>query len=243
MWQLWRVTLPDVSSSRFDSWAEAVGVEAVEPAWGLRFGSIPDSFCPDRGIPIFQTRKTLIATLEAPGRGARADVKLSTGSGAISSDSFSLAPGSYDGFVAFSVAWPGSNELSVGYDQRSVLRFETEEAEDLSDLKRALARVSILKVSVGDAVVSSWGEPFEIAVPRRDKEAPKIALRPDFEELRVGLLWKIAEVEEQEEELSVSAATRRLNAFFELRRDVDVRVDAGAMGSVNLRFRVPLVKK
>lgn len=235
-WRMWRVALPAVSSKHFEAWTELLGVDAVEPAWDVQIASVPDAVDPESQLPVFSTRKILIARLRSPRSGARADIALSAGS-ARYSDSFSTARGTETTFLAFSVAWPGSNEIRVSYDDRSSVRFETREVQDLSDLKRALGAVPALRVMVGEALVQSWGEPFEIPIPRPNEQAPRITLKPNLEDLRVSLRWVGPEGEGAEESLSVENATRRLNGFFELRRGTEVRVDAGALGCVKLHFR------
>jgi hypothetical protein len=235
-WRMWRVALPAVISRQFEAWTESLGVDAVEPAWDVRIASIPEAVDAESQLSVFPSRSTLIARLRSPRNGARADISLSAGS-ARCSESFSTARGTDTAFLTFSVAWPGSNELRVSYDDRSAVRFETREGQSLSDLKRALAAVPVLRVMVGEAVVQSWGEPFEIPIPRLNEPAPRIRLLPDLEDLRVGLRWEGQESQGAEESISPENAVRRLNAFFELRRGTEVRIDGGALGSVKLLFR------
>ena len=235
-WRMWRVALPAVSSRQFEVWTESLGVDAVEPVWDVRIANVPEDVDPESQFSVFSTRKMLIARIRSPRSGASADISLSAGS-ARYSDSFSTGRGTDTAFLAFSVAWPGSNELRVSYDDRSSVRFETREAQDLSDLKRALGAVPVLRVMVGEALVQSWGEPFEVPIPRLNEQAPHITLLPDLEDLRVGLRWEGPEGEGAEDSLSLENATRRLNSFFELRRGTAVRVDAGALGCVKLLFR------
>jgi hypothetical protein len=235
-WRMWRVSLPGASSKQFEAWTELVGVDAVEPAWDVRIASVPEAVDPESQFPVFSTRKILIARLRAPRSGASADISLSAGS-ARYSDSFSTARGTDTGFLAFSVPWPGSNELKVSYDDRSYVRFETREVHGLPDLKRALGAAPALRVMVGDALVQSWSEPFDVPIPRLNEQAPRITLLPNLEDVRVSLRWEGPEGEGAEESLSLDNATRRLNGFFELRRGTEVRIDAGALGCVKLSFR------
>jgi hypothetical protein len=53
----------------------------------------------------------------------------------------------------------------------------------------------------------------------------------------VSLRWEGPESNGAEESLSPENAVRRLNAFFELRRGTEIRIDGGALGSVKLLFR------
>jgi hypothetical protein len=241
-WRMWRVALPLLSNMQFEAWAEAISVDVVEPAWDLRIASIPEAVDAGSQLPVFPSQSTLVARLRSPRRGARADISLSAGS-ARHSDSFSTARGTDIGFLAFSVAWPGSNELRVSYDDRSAVRFETRDAQSLSDLKRALASVPTLRVMVGETVVQPWGEAFEIPIPAPNETAPKIRLLPDLEDLRVSLRWEGQESQGAVESLSPENASRRLNAFFELRRGTRVRIDSGALGSVKLHFRPAMKAK
>jgi hypothetical protein len=185
-WRMWRVSLPTVSTRQFEAWAESLGVEAVEPAWEVRFASIPDAVDPVRQLPVFSSRRTLIVQLGAPHYGARADISLSTGL-TRSSESFSTARGTDTAFVAFSVAWPGSNELTVAYDDRSAVRFEAREVQSLSDLKTALAAVPLLRVMVGDASIktritrfASWPCPITARETSQWITSPMIPRRDTF---------------------------------------------------------------
>jgi hypothetical protein len=235
-WRMWRVALPAVSSRQFEAWAESVGVNAVEPAWDVRIASIPEAVDLESQLSIFSRPRTLIARLRSPRNGARADISLSAGS-ARYSDSFSTARGTNTAFLVLSVAWSGSNELTVSYDDRSSVRFETRDEQNLTDLKRALAAVPVLRLMVGEAVVKAWDHPFEIPIPRLNEQAPRITLLPDLEDLRVSLRWEGPEGQGAQDSLSVENATRRLNGFLELRRGTEVRIDAGALGNVKLLFR------
>jgi hypothetical protein len=187
-------------------------------------------------VPIFLSTQPLIAKIRAPHRGDQAHVSLSTGS-TRSSESFSTSTASETSFIAFSVPWPGSNEFRVAYDDRSAVRFETREAQSLADVRRALAAVPRLRVMIGEKVVEAWDQAFEIAIPARLKEVPKITILPELEGLRVSIRWEGPEGQGAEDSLSVEIATRRLNAFFDLRRGSAVRVEGGGLGSIKLVFR------
>ena len=188
-WRMWRLSLPAAEVGQFARWLESLGIGAVAPAWEVQFASVLEGVSRDAQTPIYSTRRPLIARLRAPEVGARADVSLETGSTRFS-ESVATSPKSETAFLVFSVAWAGTNELTVAYDDRSSVSFETRDSESFSKIKEALARVPRLEVSIGKTIIRAWDQPAEIVLPRRTEEAPAILIKPALDDVRVNICWK-----------------------------------------------------
>jgi len=236
IWRMWRLSLPETETGQFARWLESLEIGAIEPTWEVRFASVPEGVLADGQTPVFSSGRPLVARLRAPNRGARADVSLSNGSTRLS-ESVATPAGSDTVFVQFSVAWPGTNELKAGYDDRSALPFETRETEGLSKIKAALARVPQLEISIGEIVIRAWNQPVEIVVPRRTEELPAIGMRPALDDVRVNMWWEGAGGNGAEEGASPEIAMRRLTALLEMRQRTYVRIDGGGLGRISLVLR------
>src|ERR1039458_8957236 len=226
-WRMWRVTLPAVESRQLARWLESLGTEAVEPAWEVRFASIPSAI--EEQTPVFGRSEPLIVRIRALHRGGRADVSLSAGS-TRSTESFSTPPGSDKAFIGFAVPWPGSNKLLVAYDDRSTLRFETKESEELSKIRVALRILPQLVVQIGATVVKAWDEPVEITVPSRSEELPVVTMEPDFDDIRVNMTWAgpargTTPARGSDEGLSPDIVVRRLKELLENRQSREIRIE------------------
>jgi hypothetical protein len=237
VWRMWRVTLPGTISGQFERWLQALGIDAVEPAWDVRFASVPDAVVPHGQIPVFATRKSLIARLKASHREEKVDVSLSVNSNRWT-ESFSLPRESDTAFMSLSIACAGSNELRVAFDDRSAIRFQTREPLALLELKNALALVPKLQLVLDRAVVNAWDEPLHVPVPSQTKERIGITIKPDLEDLRLKLRWATAESEGVEEGLTREMAVRRIGSFLNKRCPAEVTIDGGSLGTVTLVLRV-----
>ena len=232
-WRMWRIELPAESTSSLDRWAENIDVILLEPAWKASILSVPNSFSSDEQVPILGTRSTLIGRLESPRDGGRTTISLRLGS---ASQAIPVATSNEStAFVAFSVPWPGSNELSAGNDSRSSFTFETATELTRAELQSALGEVPVLCVVIGENVIESWGSALEIPAPPKSEEPPEIFIRPDLDDLRLGLHWRGSEGNGSEEGLTAEATKNRLRSYWG--KDVEVRVSGGALGTVKLRFR------
>jgi hypothetical protein len=241
VWRMWRVTLPSAISGQFERWLQVLGIDAIEPSWDVRFASIPDVVVPDGQIPVFATRKPLIARLRGSHRGEKVDVSLSVNSNRWT-ESFSLPGGSDTAFMRLSIASAGSNELRLAFDDRSAIRFQTREPLSLLELKNALAVVPKLLLVLDKTIVNAWDVPIEVPVLSQTKERIGITIKPDLEDLRLNLRWATAESEGAEEGLTREMAVRRIESFLNKRRPAEVTIDGGSLGTVTLVLRVAAKK-
>jgi hypothetical protein len=232
---MWRVTIPSVLSPAAERWLESLGFDLVEAAWKIRIASLPAAINNSQ-VPIFATRQPIIASFRAPSAGARTDVTLANSSSRATESVRTVSP-SDTAFVTFSVPWPGSNELRAGYDDRSSIVFETDNAEDLWELKDAVKAVPALELSIGDVVVRAWDDPFEIPMPRRSEEQPKIVVSPDLDDLRFDLSWDGAQSSGNDESISPEILARRLAALIEAGASVSVEVDGAGLGKLRFALR------
>ncbi len=235
-WRMWRLTLPTAETGQFARWLESLGLEAVEPVWEVHVASVPEGISDDGQTLVYSTRRPLIAHLRSPQPGAKADSSLETGTNRFS-ESVATPPKSDRAFLVFSVAWPGTNELTVAYDDRTTVSFETREAEKLSKIKNALARVPRLEITIGETIVRGWDERAEIVLPLRTEEVPGVAVRPAVDDVRVNLSWSGPDGEGSDEGISPEILVSRLKAFLERREGAEVRIDGGGLGSITLGFR------
>jgi hypothetical protein len=234
---MWRVTVPSVSSSAAERWFESLVFELVEAAWKIRIASLPAAINANASqLPIFATRQPILALFKAPSPGVRADVTLDS-SGSRATESVRTVNPSDTAFVTFSIPWPGSNELRAGYDDRSSVEFETDNADDLWELKDAVKAVPALELSIGETVVRSWEEPIDIPMPRRGEELPKVAVSPDIDELRFDLSWEGAQGSGNDEAISPDILARRLATIMEAGASVSVEVDGGGLGKLRFSLR------
>jgi hypothetical protein len=229
-WGMWRVVLPAESSPALERWAEGIGVVLLEPAWDLSVLSIPHAFDSTGRVPVFGVRETLIAKVNSPTPGAQTGLSLNMSS---SRQTITVAASDHcAAFVAFSVAWQGSNHFEIS--DRMTGWFETDSKPTIADIRRSLGTVPILRVAVGESVAQTWKAPLEIPALAQGEEPLDISILPELEDLRLGLLWEGNDGAGREEGLTSDSTRNRLREFWG--KDIEVRISAGALGWVDLRF-------
>jgi hypothetical protein len=137
-------------------------------------------------------------------------------------------------FVAFTVPWPGRNELESGFDAREGLTFDAEAPPGLDELQGVLRTVPVLRVTLGDHIVEAWQAPYDVPEPLDGEEIPDVAVGPDLEGLRLGLRWRSVEGRWRQEGLTAEVVKGRLRNFWGT--DAEVWISGGALGSVTLAF-------
>jgi hypothetical protein len=137
--------------------------------------------------------------------------------------------------MVFSIPVPGSNDLTVDYDRRTRVKIECAPGPGLPELRKALGAVASLGVRVGETLLGPWQEPFELEPLLDVNSLPEVSILPDLDDLRLGLEWRGPEGEGREQGLTSEGVKRRLVDFFG--RDVEIRIDGGAFGSIRLRSR------
>jgi hypothetical protein len=231
-WRMWRVVLPIASIASLERWAEDLGVVVREAAWRISLINVPQAFDDEEQIPILGTKIALIGKFERPYEGASTTAVLHAGS---SSQRMGV-PTSNDSaaFVAFTVPWPGRNELGSGFEEREGVMFDTAPPLTLAEVREALCKVPVLRVELGEHRMAAWHAPYDLPEAVEGQDPPHFAIGPDLEGLRLGLRWRGAPGSGREESLSVEAVEGRLRGFWGM--DVEVALSGGALGSVELVF-------
>lgn len=233
-WRMWRIVLPHENSVRVESWADELGVVLVEPAWEASLLSVPQGFIGD--VPIVGTKQTLVAKLKSPEVDSETSVFLRTTDGG--SRSSDITANGEMGFISFSVFRPGENELIIGNDESEILRFDTEYAPSLRQIRESLLAVPVLRLKIGEEVIEPGDEVHNLSAPTHGEEPAEIMIEPEFEELRLALSWGGLNGRRAEDGLTAEAVKNRLRAFWS--ENVEARVSAGVLGSIVLRFHAPL---
>jgi hypothetical protein len=229
-WRMWRIVLPIESSPAVERWAEALGVVLLEPVWNLTILSIPHAFDSTRRVPVFGINEALIAKVKSPKPGAQSGISLNISS---SSQTITISTASdATAFLAFSAAWPSTNDFLLS--NRKIGWFETKARTTVAELQEILRTVPILRVTVGEYVVQAWTAPLEIPAPSYGADPPDFGILPELDDLRLGLSWEGSDGVGREEGLTRDSIKNRLREFWG--KEVEVRICAGALGWVGLRF-------
>lgn len=225
-WRAWKVQLPSEATEAIEEWAYELGIFLVEASWVVSVASVPLGF--SSGLPVYATKEPIVALLKSPERRAQTMVTStcgsSTTSASITSSDRSTA------YVSLDVAWAGTNELRAGVENRPGFSFLTEPRPEVAEVRAALGVVPHLRVRVGESVCECWAGSYAMPV-----EEVTIQIEPELEDLRLGLHWKGDGEVGAEEGLTRESTIRRLADFFG--KSVDVRLSAGALGSVLLAYR------
>lgn len=225
-WRAWRVQLPSEATEAIEEWAYELGIFLVEGSWTVSVASVPLGF--SSGLPVYATQVPIVALLKSPERRAQTMVTSTCGSSTTSASIISSDRSA--AYVSLDVAWAGTNELRAGVENRPGFSFLTERRPELAELRAALGIVPHLRVRVGESVCECWTGSYEMPVGE-----VTIQIEPELEDLRLGLHWKGDGEIGAEEGLTRESTIRRLAGFFG--KSVDVRLSAGALGSVLLAYR------
>jgi len=233
-WRMWRVTIPDSALKRVESWAASLGFEIVEPAWDVVLATVPDAIDPEDGRFIYPRKAPIICRAQSARVAATVDVFLKAGSSRYS-DTVSTPRSGDSTFLAISLPWPGSNELLVGYDDRTAVPFDSTDPPSLSEIRRVLSVVPVLRLKIADMVITPWGHSVDVTLPSAGDDTPLIEILPEIEGLRLSIEWN-GEVRASRDRLTRDSAAKLLRSLLEDSRSVSVRLDAGALGSINFRL-------
>lgn len=148
-WQLWRVELPSTPNSRAATWLGTLGHDACMPPWRVRFMSLPVAY--SHGGPQFAASGPVIMELIAPSPSARAQVIVSAGESAQSSNL--NAPPRGRAYGELGADGPGRAILKI-LDDRDV----TEELELVLEapLSPASSDGPRLRVRIGNSEWRPW---------------------------------------------------------------------------------------
>jgi hypothetical protein len=230
-WQCWQITLPRQSDAKVEQWLEHLGHPVSAPTCRIRILSIPDSFDSETQLPYFTHGTPIVGKLIAPFAGGSYSLMLSYESNRTSIP-VRLNSESPEVFFELSVSTAGECTLQVDDESEGAAEFHCIEPMTIESLRQALDQLPRLRLSIGDKHFKSWtGETSVLTLPHSAGD-PEVHIDLGVEQARVSLSFHSANDHLVRTELPPREAERLINQALSQRQPGELRIDAGALGSL-----------
>lgn len=240
VWMMWRVEIPDKPVKDVEQWLEDVGHRVSDPAPRVRILSIPDSFDPLTRLPHFTYSNPIVVKVVAPYAGAKSVLTLCFNSNRIS-EPVNPGPRSREVFFEVSVAAPGEYSLEVDAEREAVAELNCHEQPKVSNIRRMLNRLPRLRLSVGGDTFEAWSDSGAAITIDRLKNTPDVSIDLGVERSRIDLYCELGGERLVRLKLLPGEAERLIKEALSKRQPGSLRVDAGALGSINIPLITPEV--
>jgi hypothetical protein len=236
-WKLWRIHLPYEQSLIIERWLESLGHPVSAPAAQLKILSIPDSLDPETKVPQFTSGTPLVAKVITSHIGDKSSLAL-----CFESNKFTLpfcsGPESREAFFEVSVGRPGNYALEVNSERDSIAEFDYCEAKGIKNLREALVRLPRLRLLIGETVFQPWSEYPAIVTVNHRGAVPEVHVDLGEEGIRLDLFITANNVRQVRNQISPRDVERRIQEALSKRQATNLRLDAGALGSLTVDIRI-----
>jgi hypothetical protein len=235
---LWRIEIPCEPVKAVERWLEGLGHQISEPASRVKILSIPDTFDSETREPRFTYGNPIVAKVIIPYPGSTSLLTLHFDSNRIAVPVHSDSKGR-EVFFEISLAAPGEYSLEVDTERYAVTEFHCHKQQKISDLRRSLSQLPRLRLSVGEAKFAAWSDQPAAITTDSLKTTPVISVDLGVERLWIDLDYTSGGQRIVRLRLSPRAAEQHIKEFLTKQQPGSLRIDAGALGSINLSLITP----
>ena len=232
-WTLWRILLPRDRIVAVERWLESLGHQASMPASRVKILSIPDTFDAETRLPYFTRGTPIVAKVVTPYAGATALLALYYESNKFSVSARSDSE-SRDVFFEISLSTPGEYSLEVDSEHETHAEFNYSNQPKISDIRRSLSQLPRLCLSIGETRFEAWSDQSTTVAIDTLKTSPEVSIDLGVERFWIDLSYISGDERVVRVQLSRREAERAINEVLSKKRPGNLRVDAGALGSINL---------
>jgi len=232
-WMMWRIEIPDQPVKTVDRWLGGLGHRVSDPTPRVRILSIPDFFDSETRLPHFTCSNAIVVKVIAPYAGARSVLTLCFDSNRVS-EPVNPSPRSREVFFEVSVATPGEYSLEVDAEREAVAEFNCHAQPKMSDIRRILNRLPRLRISVGEDTFEAWSDSDAAITVDRLKNNPDVSIDLGVERSRIDLYCEVGDERLIRLKLLPREAERLVKEALSKHQPGSLRIDAGALGSINI---------
>lgn len=233
MWMLWRIVLPQEPSAAVERWLESLDHSVAEPMARVKILSIPDSFDPETRLSQFTHGTPLIAKVSVPYAGAKSLLALYFSTNRIV-EPVNPDPNSSDTYFEISLATPGICSLEVDAARETVAEFAIINQHRISDIRHRLSQLPKLRLSIGPDHFEAWSDQKTAIAINKLNTDPEVSINLGIEGCPIDLTYSSHNERIVRTQISPREVERLLKSIISKRRRGNLRVDAGALGSIDL---------
>jgi hypothetical protein len=232
-WKLWHVQLPTVSVAAVERWLERLGHSVCLPEPHLQFLTVPSAVNLGTRVAGFEQSVPLVARVVTSQPGEKTVVTLKYGSNRFLATTCSEL-GSKEGFFQISAGRLGAYSIEINGYLESVEEFDCLIPMHVEQLRRLLAGVPRLKLSIGATTFETWTDCTSTLTIDARTAIPDVHLDLGTHSARLDLFVQSKTSRRTRLQISLQEAERIIASELSQRQPFLLRVDAGAQGSLNV---------